>query len=153
MTDLPLIRRAIPSDLEGLVPLFDGYRVFYGQSSDPALAEAFLSERLDRADTVILVAENEDRSLTGFVQLFPSFSSVAATRILILNDLFVDPASRRHHVGDALLEAAIAHGRKAGVARLTLRTQITNTAAQAAYEKGGWVRDTAFYTYDYGLSG
>jgi GNAT superfamily N-acetyltransferase len=37
-----------------------------------------------------------------FVQLYPSFSSVAARRIWILNDLLVTPPARRRGVGRAL---------------------------------------------------
>jgi GNAT superfamily N-acetyltransferase len=42
----------------------------------------------------------------GFVQLFPSFSSVRAAAIFVLNDLFVLPSARRIGVGAQLLRAA-----------------------------------------------
>ena len=38
------VRPATRSDLDALVPLFDGYRQFYGQPSDPAGAREFLAE-------------------------------------------------------------------------------------------------------------
>src|SRR5579859_5777359 len=41
------IARATRDDLNALVPLFDAYRVFYRQPSDPERARSFLGERLE----------------------------------------------------------------------------------------------------------
>ena len=46
------IARVARKDTDDLVPLFDGYRQFYGQRSDPASARAFLSERIERDESV-----------------------------------------------------------------------------------------------------
>lgn len=51
-------------------------------------------------------------------------------------------------IGTGLLDAAADYARAAGVSSLQLSTAVTNTTAQALYEANGWVRDTAFYTYD-----
>jgi ribosomal protein S18 acetylase RimI-like enzyme len=37
------------------------------------------------------------------------------------------------------------------VDRLALSTAVTNTTAQALYERDGWRRDTAFLHYEYEL--
>jgi ribosomal protein S18 acetylase RimI-like enzyme len=145
------IRQATLADLEQIVPLFDGYRQFYGQSSDPERARRFLRERLERDESIIFVALTEQGSAVGFTQLFPSFSSVSAARILILNDLFVAPEGRRQGIGTSLLRAAAAYGRSISAVRLTLSTGVTNEGAQAAYESDGWVRQTEFYSYDLAL--
>lgn len=145
------IHQASLADLENIVPLFDGYRQFYGQASDLECARQFLRERLEREESIIFAAVNEEGSAVGFTQLFPSFSSVSAARILILNDLYVAPEGRRRGVGTLLLRAAAAYGRSVGAVRLTLSTGITNQAAQAAYERDGWVRQTDFYSYDLAL--
>jgi ribosomal protein S18 acetylase RimI-like enzyme len=68
-------------------------------------------------------------------------------RIYILNDLFVHPQARRAGVGRALLEAAAYYGRCVGALRLVLSTELTNTPAQALYEKLGWRRDAEFCNY------
>ena len=39
------IRQAVISDLDALVPLFDSYRQFYGQTSDATAAREFLQDR------------------------------------------------------------------------------------------------------------
>ncbi len=141
------VRRASLADLELIAPLFDAYRQFYDQMPDQALARAFLRERLERDQSVILLALRSDETAVGFTQLYPSFSSASARPIYILNDLFVDPAARRRGVGQRLLEAAGEFGRSEGAARLTLSTAQTNTTAQSLYEARGWRRDEVFLTY------
>jgi ribosomal protein S18 acetylase RimI-like enzyme len=141
------VRRASLADLERIALLFDAYRQFYGQAYDLALAREFLRERLEQDQSVIFLALDENGSAAGFTQLYPSFSSVSAKRIFILNDLFVDPASRRSGVGRALLETAADFGRSAGAVKLTLSTAHTNSSAQSLYEASGWQRDEVFRSY------
>lgn len=141
------VRRASPGDLALLVPLYDGYRQFYRQPSDPALAERFLRDRLTRGDSVIFLAEDPTGAL-GFTQLYPIFSSVSATPAWVLNDLFVAPGARRSGAGRALLERARQHGLETGARWLSLSTGRDNLEAQALYEKLGWVRDTEYYHYE-----
>src|SRR6185312_12170646 len=111
-----------------LVPLFDLYRQFYRRPGDLALARRFLRERFEHNESIIFLAMRADGSALGFAQLFPSFSSASAARILILNDLFVLPEARRMAAGSRLLSAAADFGRAVGAARLTLSTEVTNEA-------------------------
>lgn len=141
------LRRATLADLPRLVPLFDGYRQFYGQPSDPGRAERFLGERLAGNESVIFLAEQDGAAL-GFVQLYPSFWSVAACQSWILNDLFVSPAHRGTGAGKALLEKARAHAAETGAGGLSLATQRTNHTAQRLYESLGWQRDQEFFHYE-----
>lgn len=145
------VRRARVSDVEMVAPLFDAYRQFYRRPSDPDLARGFLLERLQRDESIVFVAVNGEGSAVGFTQLYPSFSSASAARIFVLNDLFVSPEARRKNVGALLLNAAARFGREAGAVRLTLSTEVTNAAAQALYEREGWKRQTAFYSYELSL--
>ena len=145
------VRQASVMDLEVLVPLFDGYRQFYGQPGDLTVARAFLLERFEHNQSVIFIATRRDGSAVGFTQLYPSFSSVSAARTFILNDLFVAPTARRCGVGIKLLEAAAQFGRAVGAVRLSLSTAIDNESAQALYVAQGWIRDTKFYAYSLSL--
>jgi GNAT superfamily N-acetyltransferase len=140
------IRQATIQDLEQLVPLFDGYRQFYGQPSDVVAAEAFLHDRFVHSESVIHIASRNALAV-GFSQLFPSFSSISMCRIYVLNDLFVARDARKLGVGHLLLEAAVQYGRSMGARQLTLETAKTNVAAQHLYETDGWERDTEFYVY------
>src|SRR6266852_9132959 len=105
------VRQATVEDVNLLVPLFDAYRQFYRQPSEPERARRFLLERLEHNQSVILLAF-EDAAAIGFAQLYPSFSSGSMARIFILNDLFVIPEARRRGAGLALLNAAAEYGRR-----------------------------------------
>lgn len=141
------VARAAGKDLSDLVPLFDGYRQFYGQRSDPAAAREFLGERIERDESVIYVAYTEPREAAGFTQLYPSFSSVSLKPLWILNDLYVRQDFRRGGVGRALLERARQHAVDTGAKGLVLSTAVTNKQAQTLYESCGWKRDDEFLHY------
>ena len=141
------IVRAGRHELDHLVPLFDGYRQFYGQRSDLAAARAFLGDRIDRDESVIYVAYTDPREPAGFTQLYPSFSSVSLKPLWILNDLFVRSDIRRGGVGRALLERARQHAADTAAKGLILSTAVTNKAAQTLYESCGWLRDEDFFQY------
>jgi GNAT superfamily N-acetyltransferase len=140
------IRQATVADLSLIVPLFDAYRQFYRQPSEPERARRFLLERFEHNQSVIFLALKSAAAI-GFTQLYPSFSSGAMARIFVLNDLFVIPEARGCGAGSALLQAAAEYGHRLGALRLVLSTEVTNTTAQAVYQKLGWKRDDAFYTY------
>lgn len=142
-----VVRPATPSDLDRLVPLFDGYRRFYEQPADPALARDFLGERLERMDTVLFVAELDDRAV-GFTHLFPIFSSTRCRRLWLLNDLFVASEGRGQGVARALLRVAEQYARSTGACGLELATAHTNTPAQRLYESLGWQLDRTFRHYE-----
>ncbi len=144
-------RLATADDLDSLAPLFDGYRQFYQQPPDLARSRAFLAARFANGDSVIIAALDAQDAIVGFTQLYPSFSSTITARIWILNDLFVAPAARGTRAGVALLEAAKAHARATGAARLSLATAHDNTRAQAVYERNGWKREQRFRHYDFAL--
>jgi len=144
------IRQATVDDLDLIVPLFDAYRQFYRQPSEPERAKEFHLERFEHNQSIIFLAF-ERAAAIGFTQLYPSFSSGAMARIFILNDLFVIPEARRRGVASALLDRVAEYARRVRALRLTLSTELTNTAAQAVYEALGWKRDLEFCVYQLGL--
>ena len=146
------IRRATTADIEAVTPLFDAYRQFYGQPSDPGLARDFISQRLARNESVIFLARRDGRGV-GFVQLYPAFSSTAhrPRRLWILNDLFVAPEARRGGVAQALLAAARRLAEESGAVGLELVTARTNLAAQRLYQSLGWRHDDGFLRYELSL--
>ena len=140
------VRQAVLSDLEALTQLFDRYRQFQGQASDPTAARDFLRARFDHGESVIFISHRgEDPA--GFAQLYPSFSSVSLRRVFVLNDLFVDESARRLGVASKLLAALEAYAWSLGAARITLSAARTNTSAQALYELLGWKQDEQFFMY------
>ena len=147
VTQPVFIRQASPADVPAIAPLFNAYRQFYEQPSDLALATAFLTERLQKNESVVLLACTPQQQVVGFCQLYPTFCSVEAKPIYSLYDLFVQPDARRTGAGKTLLLAAEQLAQAQGKARMDLTTAKANLAAQAAYEGMGWVRDEVFFSY------
>jgi ribosomal protein S18 acetylase RimI-like enzyme len=142
------VRRAEAGDVRAVAALFDAYRQFYRQPPDAALAARFIGERLRKGESIVFIGGAADQEPSAFVQLYPTFCSVAAAPILVLYDLFVAPAARRLGLGRALLLAAEAHARAGGYVRMDLSTAKDNVAAQALYESVGWTRDDVFFVYN-----
>ena len=140
------VRQAVLADLDDLAALFDQYRVFQGQASDPAAARAFLQQRFDHGESAVFMA-CEGPAAIGFAQLFPSWSSVALARVFILNDLFVHPSGRRKGVASLLLAAVERHAWSLGAVRVTLNVARDNQAGQALYAAQGWTQDAQFHMF------
>jgi len=77
----PIVRTAQIDDLHSVALLFDAYRQFYRQETDLSGAREFIAHRLKAKDSAIFVAVDRDGKVAGFVQLYPSFSSVAMKRL------------------------------------------------------------------------
>ena len=141
------IVRASNEDLEDVAELFDAYRQFYRQPPDRDRARQFIRRRMDAGESIVFLARDSDSTALGFTQLYPSFCSVAAGRILVLYDLFVAESARRRGVGRGLLERARELAEEMGAVRMDLATAIDNRRAQSLYESLNWQRDEEFYHY------
>ncbi|SMG34575.1 GNAT family N-acetyltransferase [Sphingobacterium psychroaquaticum] len=133
-----MIRRASIDDLADIVPLFDAYRIFYGQASDLERARLFLDARLNNQESIIFIAYQDDRAV-GFTQLYPTYSSVRTHKSWILNDLYVAATARKTGIGESLINSAIAFAKADGTDVIQLETQIDNSVAQGLYLKMGFV--------------
>jgi ribosomal protein S18 acetylase RimI-like enzyme len=141
------IRKATIDDLTGLLPLVQAYRVFYEQQPDAQRERDFVEAHLRDGTSTIYIAEAAGEP-AGFMQLFKTFSTVHLGGSWILEDLFVDPRFRKSGVAAALLQRALEHVRQDGSGSMFLETARDNTAAQALYEKAGWVREGRFIKYN-----
>lgn len=129
-----------------VVPLFNAYREFYGQSSDLQQAEQFIQERVMGAESIIFLAYLEEEPV-GFAQLFPVFSSVAMKRAFLLNDLFVAKQARKQGVAQALMEQCYSYCQQEDARYMMLETARDNVQAQKLYEKMGMTVDETVYYY------
>jgi len=141
------ISTATKADVAAIAHLFDAYRQFYQYPPDLALANRYIAERTEKADALILLAQDASAQALGFCQLYPTFCSLEAKPIYALYDLYVAPAARGAGIGNLLLSAAEQSAREHGMCRLDLTTAKTNLPAQAAYEALGWVRDEVYFAY------
>jgi len=144
-----VVRQARFEDRAPLIELIKGYFAFYhvpfvGETKLGALLDA-LDQHPDRGAQ--LVAEADGR-LQGFATLYSCYDTLLADRILVMNDLFVDPAARDRGVGAALYDASLAYAAGHGYLRLDWVTAEDNHGARRFYERyggrrGPWVSYSA----------
>ena len=138
------IKKAGIENIPDAVPLFDGYRIFYKQSSDEKAAADFLQERISKDESVVFLAY-VNKIPVGFCQLYPLFSSVGLQRTWLLNDLYVHENARGQGVAAALLQKAKEFGTETNARWLMLETAADNFTAQSVYEKNGWKKSEGFF--------
>jgi ribosomal protein S18 acetylase RimI-like enzyme len=135
------------ADVGEAAPLFAAYREFYGEPHDVEASTAFLTQRIQRGESILILARDDGRCV-GLVQVYPAFSSTKLAPIWILNDLYEDESARGGGVVDQLLTTTADLARKAGCVAIELATQHTNTRAQAVYARHGYVVDEEFRHYE-----
>ena len=145
------IVRAGEAELKQLTPLFDLYRQFYQQPSDPKLARKFLRNNIGKNHSVIFLACDHRGQELGFTQLYPGWCSIAGRPFWTLYDLYVKKEARQRGVARALMNEALKLAKKTKACRIDLETATDNYGAQALYEDLGYERDIAFYKYSLDL--
>jgi GNAT superfamily N-acetyltransferase len=132
-----LVRLAERKDRPQLLDLIEGYFAFYRTPLARPKVEALLDLlEQDPSLGVQLVAEADGR-LQGFASLYACLDTLVADRILVMNDLFVDPSLRNHGVGAALFDASLAYATAQRYARLDWVTAEDNEDAQRFYDRHG----------------
>ena len=132
-----MTRKATLEDLQYLSKLFDEYRVFYHKESDVLAAENFIKERIINKDSEIFVCE-EKGILTGFVQLYPIFSSTRMKKYWLLNDLFVNENFRGKCFSKQLIEEAKTLCKTTNACGILLETGKTNDIGNQLYPSCGF---------------
>lgn len=130
-------RKAVIDDLPQLADLFDQYRIFYHKDSDIPAAMNFIKERLENKDSEIFVAE-KDGILTGFVQLYPIFSSTRMKRYWLLNDLYVNENHRGKGYSKELIEESKELCRTSDACGVLLETGKSNDIGNQLYPACGF---------------
>jgi len=142
-----MIKQASIKDIDQLSQLFDQYRIFYRKPSNIEQAKIFLKERMERNESTIYVANNNEGNLVGFVQLYPLFSSTRMQRYWLLNDLFVAQDHRRKGFSIALIEAAKDLCKSSHAAGMFLETEKSNIEGNQLYPKVGFQLDKDHHYY------
>jgi ribosomal protein S18 acetylase RimI-like enzyme len=148
MSNTFIVSQATIHDLDALVVLFNEYRIFYSQPSDTDKARDFLFDRFEHNESVLFIVKDTEAYQTiGFVQLYPSFSSISMKRSWVLNDLYVLEAYRGRGVAQLLIDAAIEFAIQTKAKGLALSTAIDNRNAQRIYERNGFKKDDVYFHY------
>ena len=122
-----------------LIPLFDGYRIFYRQTSDYVKAKTFLTNRIQNQEYIIYIAYDDENAI-GFTQLYPLFSSVSMQPMFLLNDLYVEDNYRSQGIGNLLIDKVKQLCKTLNYKGVAIQTANTNPA-QHLYERLGFVKD------------
>ena len=130
-------------DLPELMPLMRGYSDFYEVSpSDEALlavSSALLAD--PEREGLQYLARGDCGRAVGFATLYWTWSTLDASRIGVMNDLFVAADARGGGVADALIEACRQECGRRGASRLTWQTAPDNLRAQKVYDRVGGHRE------------
>jgi GNAT superfamily N-acetyltransferase len=137
------------ADLPDLLPLMRGYCDFYEVDPSDAALLAMSRELISSPDRdgIQLIARDDDGRALGFATVFWTWSTLSASRIAIMNDLFVTADARGTGTAEALIEACAERSRDHGATSLDWQTAQDNQRAQAVYERVGARRDERWLDY------
>ena len=130
-------------DLPQPLPLVRAYCDFYEVSPRDdrlvALSRALID---DPGEGVQLLARSLDAGggagqPVGFATVYWTWQTLDATRIGVMNDLYVAPDARRQGVGRLLIEHCRGLCRKRGAGKLVWNTAPDNATAQVLYDSTG----------------
>jgi GNAT superfamily N-acetyltransferase len=146
------VRPVTRDDLPALLALIGDYQRFYGNAAvDDAHNAEFFGRFVAPSDRGMLIgAYDADGVPLGYTCLYWTYSSVSASDVVLLNDLYVAPSARGAGVGEALIAAARDVARERGASHLRWATELHNRRAQRLYERVGAER-VALFEYEIDL--
>jgi GNAT superfamily N-acetyltransferase len=148
-----VIATVTEADLPELLPLMRGYCDFYevDPSDDALLAMARELIADPHKEGVQLIARDDSGRAIGFATVFWTWSTLSASRIAVMNDIFVDPSARGGGIADALIAACAERAREHGATSLDWTTAHDNERAQKVYDRVGAQRDERWLDYSLAL--
>ena len=142
------VREAKLSDLKNLSVLFNSYRMFYGKKFDLKVAEEFLRSRIKKKDSKIFVCDFNNE-LSGFVQLYPLFSSTRVSKYWLLNDLYVDVNKRGKGFSKFLIERSKELVIESKACGMMLETEKSNDIGNKLYPSTGFKKNELSNFYEW----
>ena len=131
------------ADLGDVLPLARAYCDFYDVAPTDedllALSRALIAD--PEGEGVQFLARDDSGAAVGFATVFWLWSTLSASRIGLMNDLFVAPDARGGGAAEALIERCREACRERGAARLTWQTAKDNLRARALYDRVGGTRE------------
>jgi len=144
------IIRATSADLPLILPLFDGYRRFYEQPSDIEASRIYLTERLDKNESVMFFVyenKNNEKNGIGFAQLYATYSSVTLKKFWVLHDLYVKDDYRKQGIAKTLINKCKELAHENAPLGIIIESRISNQSAQHLFDAVGFVKEGEHYFY------
>lgn len=142
-----VVRKASPRDVDYIVKrwqlivgeLVAGHAHFRPSRHAPEIARARLLTQLDSREARVFVAE-DGKQRAGFLNasLYERSALFSQEEIGLVENLFVEPGLRRHHVGSALLREAILWFRSRSIRAIEAVTPGHNPDATAFFGSHGF---------------
>lgn len=126
-------------DLDELLALMRAYCDFYDVApTDEALLTLSRALLADPArEGIQLIARADDGRAIGFATIYWTWSTTSASRLAVMNDLFVTADARGGGTAEALIAACREHAARHGATRLSWQTALDNERAQRLYDRIG----------------
>ena len=148
--DVPIsIERVRVVDLPLLMPMMRAYCDFYDVAPRDdrlvALSRALIEDPGEGLQLIARRIDADDGAVgdpLGFATIFWTWQTLDATRIGVMNDLFVVPDARGAGVGRRLIEFCRGECRKRGAGKLVWETAPDNRTAQRLYDSTGATSST-----------
>lgn len=137
------ISLADQNDISGLCALLD---TLFSQEAEFAPNRDCqikgLTEIIENPGVGSIIVAREGDQVIGMVNLLYTVSTALGGRVVLLEDMVVDPMARDKGVGSALLEFGIELARQNGCLRISLLTDADNEGAHRFYERHGFDRSS-----------
>jgi GNAT superfamily N-acetyltransferase len=137
------VRPVTAAGLDALLALIADYQRFYADAAptDEQNAAFFAGFIAPSDRGMLLGAYDEDGDAAappaGYACLYWTFSSVSATDVVLMNDLYVRPECRGVGVGEVLIAGAVQVARERGASHVRWYTEPDNHQAQRLYDRTG----------------
>jgi len=137
---VPTIRRAIRSDLPGILTLYAQPELDAGDVLPLEQAEALFQRMASYPDYGVYVAELDGDLIGTFALLVMENLGHLGAPSGVVEDVAVAPSFQGRGVGRTMMAHALEHCRVRGCYKVTLSSNLKRAAAHAFYEKLGFER-------------
>ena len=132
-----LVERATPADRAEAERLIAAYHASEGVTPKPERVSWAVEQAIENRFPSVLLVARDRRAVVG-VALAVYSPSAELGRVLVVNDLFVDPTARRKGVGRALATRLLEEAKAMHVDRIDLEVLPANLVAIAFWRSMGF---------------
>ncbi len=134
----PMIRKAVPDDLEALLPLVAAYHDFEDVGSSADGRRRAVAPLLNDPSLGAVWCIEGPQGLVGYLALCFGYSIEFGGRDAFVDEFFILPEARGQGLGGRLLEEVKAAAAGEGILALHLEVERRNEAAQRIYARHGF---------------